>query len=236
MAISIDAVGSSIEALTQQYRVITHNLANSNTAGFKRQISAASLADGDSGSGEITDSLSVDFDQGRLVQTGRPMDFALEGKGCFFTVETPDTQLYTRNGVFRVNTKGQIVDGAGRMVSGQNGPLVIPPSVGGSQINVSKEGHISADGIAIGQFKIVEFEDPRKLLPAGGVAFQAPEGMDPEKAKDTAVYQGFQEGSNVVAVEELVDLITISRLYEANFKGIEAQDDGAKTITQVAMG
>lgn len=235
MGTPIQATGANMAGFAQHYRVITHNLANSNTAGFKRQIASVAQAEG-STSGATKNSLSIDFDQGRLIHTGRPLDFALEGKGCFFTVETPDNQLYTRNGVFRVNTKGQIVDGAGRMVSGQNGPLVVPPSVGQSDINVSKEGHISAGGISIGQFKIVEFEDPKKLRPAGGVAYTAPEDMEPEKAKDTAVYQGFQEGSNVVAVEELVDLISLSRLYEGNFKSIGAQDDRMKSIIQVAMG
>ena len=89
---------------------------------------------------------------------------------------------------------------------------------------------------AIGKIKVVEFDDATKLIPAGGVSFQAPEGVSPKAATDATVYQGFQEGSNVVAVEELVDLITISRLYEANFKSMQAQDDGMKSIIQVAMG
>ena len=237
MGTSIEATGSSIEALTQQYRVITHNLANANTAGFKRQIGSMSQStDGTSAAGEIEDNVSVDFGPGRLVHTGRPMDFALDGDKGFFVLETPEGPLYTRNGVFRANAQGQMVDAAGRMVSGEGGPLVIPSSVGVNGINVAKDGSVSGSGQRIGKIKVVEFDDPTKLIPAGGVSFTAPEGVSPKPATNTAVYQRFQEGSNVVAVEELVDLITLSRLYEANFKAIGSQDDQMKSIIQVAMG
>lgn len=223
--------------MASHYRVITHNLANANTAGFKRQIGTMSQSGGASGpDGGISGAVSVDFGQGRLVHTGRPMDFALDGDNGFFVVETPKGPLYTRNGVFRANAQGQIVDAAGRMVSGESGPLVIPPGVGTAGINVGKDGLISGDGQTIGKIKVVEFEDPTKLTPAGGVAFRAPEGLAPKPAESTSVYQRFQEGSNVVAVEELVDLITLSRTYEGNFKSIGAQDDRMKSIIQVAMG
>ena len=226
--------------LARQYRVITHNLANANTTGFKRQISSMSQSTGGTsasgGAGSITDRISVDFGQGRLVHTGRALDFALEGDNCFFVVETPQGPLYTRNGVFRANAQGQLVDAAGRMVGGKAGPIVIPPSVGVTGINVARDGRISGGGQTIGKLRIVEFEEPAQLTRAGGVAFRAPTRLAPKPAANAVVYQGFQEGSNVVAVEELVDLITLSRLYEANFKTIQTQDDRMKSIIQVAMG
>jgi len=237
MGTPIQSTGSNMAAFASHYRIITHNLANSNTAGFKRQIGSISQpASGVSSTGESEDRLSVDFEQGRLIQTGRPMDFALEGKNTFFSIETPQGPLYTRNGVFRANPTGQMVDAAGRMVSGENGPLIIPPSVGTTGINVSKGGIVSGGGQTIGKIKVVEFEDAAKLIPAGGVSFRAPDGVSPEVATDATIYQGYQEASNVVAVEELVDLITLSRLYEANFKTLGSQDDRMKSIIQVAMG
>ena len=236
MGTPIQATGSNMAAMAQHYRAITHNLANANTAGFKRQIGSMSQSSGGASGGGVEGRISVDFDQGKLVHTGRPLDFALEGDNCFFVVETPKGQLYTRNGVFRANDKGQLVDGAGRTVAGQSGPIVIPPSVGVTGVNVSKDGLISGGGQAIGRIKVVKFEDATKLIRAGGVAFKAPDGVSPKDASDAAVYQRFQEASNVVAVEELVDLITLSRLYEGNFKTIGAQDDRMKSIIQVAMG
>ena len=237
MGTPISATGSNMAAMAKHYRVITHNLANANTAGFKRQIgSMAQSGGGPTDPAEIKDSVSVDFEQGRLVHTGRPLDFALEGTNSFFVMETPEGPLYTRNGVFRANTSRQLVDAAGRLVSGANGPLVIPASVGVTGVSAAESGQLSGGGQSIGKLKVVKFEDPSKLIPAGGVSFRAPEDMDPEPAKECAVYQGFQEASNVVAVEELVNLITLSRLYEGNFKSIGAQDDRMKSIIQVAMG
>jgi flagellar basal body rod protein FlgG len=138
--------------------------------------------------------------------------------------------------VFRANAQRQLVDAANRTVAGTNGPIVLPPHVNASEINVSTDGTISGGGQSIGKIRVVEFEDATKLTPAGGVAFSAPEEAAPITAKEVAVHQGFQEGSNVVAVEEMVNLITLSRMYEANFKTIGAQDDRMKSIIQVAMG
>jgi len=237
MGIPINATGTNAAGLTRHYRAITHNLANANTAGFKRQIGSMSqTGDSDSSTGELQDHVTIDFGQGRLVRTGRPLDCALEGKNCFFVIESPQGPVYTRNGVFRANSKGQLVDGGGRLVAGRNGPLVIPPNVGANAVNVARDGSISGGGQNMGAFRIVEFEDASKLIPAGGVSFKAPDGVEPTNASEATVYQHFQEASNVVAVEELVDLITLSRLYEANFKTIGAQDDRMKSIIQVAMG
>lgn len=240
MGTSIEATGSNIAGLVRHYQVITHNLANANTSGFKREICSMSLTDeatsADADVGTITDHISVDFRQGRLVPTGRPLDFALEGDNVFFVVETPQGPLYTRNGVFRTNAQGQLVDAAGRTVAGEGGPIVVPPSVSVTGIGVTRDGQISAAEQTIGKFRLVEFDEPAQLIRASGVTFRAPEGLSPKPAAKVVVHQGFQEGSNVVAVTELVDLITLSRLYEANFKTIETQDDLMQSIIQVAMG
>jgi flagellar basal-body rod protein FlgF len=236
MGTGIEATGTNAAGLTRHYRAITHNLANANTAGFKRQIGSMSQEDTGSATGEIQDHVSVDFGQGRLVQTGRPLDFAMDGKNSFFVVESPNGPLYTRNGVFRMNPQGQLVDAGGRTVAGQNGPITIPPSVGANGVTVAEDGSVSGGGQNLGRIRMVRFEDTTKLEPASGVSFKAPEGVEPVAADDAVVYQRFQEGSNVVAVEELVDLITLSRLYEANFKTIGSQDDRMKSIIQVAMG
>jgi len=113
---------------------------------------------------------------------------------------------------------------------------VITQSVGATGVNVAKDGSVSGGDQNLGQMRIVRFEDVTKLEPADGVSFRAPEGVDPSNANDAVVYQRFQEASNVVAVEELVDLITLTRMYEASFKTIRSQDDRMKSIIQVAMG
>ncbi len=237
---SIQAAGSSMDALGKCYRVITHNLANANTVGYKRRAesirqSLAGQTTGETG-GEVTSRPFIDFSQGRLIHTGRALDVALGGKNAFFVIETPKGQMYTRNGVFRLNDQGQMVDSSGQSVAGQSGPLTVPANVGPDAVSISSDGRISANGQSLGQFKIVQFDKPELLVPIGKNRFSAPKSAAPKQTEKPGVHQRFQEGSNVSVVKELVDLITVTRLYEANAKSIKAHDERMKNILQVAMG
>lgn len=232
-------VGSTLNELTREFNIITHNLANVSTAGYKRRCNAFSKSllaqePAAEASGEVSLNTTFDFSQGEAVQSGRSLDFALCGKG-FFVVETPEGPLYTRNGLFHLNQNGQIVDSAGRIIAGEGGPISIPPNTELSQISVSSDGSISADGIPVGKFKLVDFGDGESELVAVGVnCFGAPENRT-EEAENLIVKQGFQESSNVQMVEELVDMMMVSRLYEANMKFISARMDTSQSIIGVAM-
>ena len=234
-------ISSSINELTREFNIIAHNLANVSTAGYKRRCNAFSKAliaqEPAAGvSSEVSLNTIFDFSQGEISQTGRSLDFALCGKG-FFVIETPQGLLYTRNGVFHLNQNGQIVDSSGRIVAGEAGPISIPPNVGISQISVSNDGSISADGTPIGKFKLVDFKDGESELVAVGTnCFQAPEGITTEPPENLIVKQGFQESSNVQMVEELVDMMMVSRLYEANMKFVSAGGETSKSIIDIAMG
>jgi flagellar basal body rod protein FlgG len=237
-------VGSSINALMQEFNIITHNLANVSTPGYKRICNAFSKSLMDRGTGVETDSAgsidlnsTLDFSQGSITKTGRSLDFALYGKG-FFVIETPNGPLYTRNGMFRLNQNGQVVDSNGRIVAGQAGPIAIPTNVGLSQINVSSDGSISAGDTAIGKFRLVDFrDDENKLVPAGASCFRMPDkDIGPAAAENIVVKQGYEEVSNVKMVDELVDMIMVSRLYEANMKFVEAKKKISSSIIGVAMG
>ncbi len=243
MAEITSQISSTIDGLTQEFNLIAHNLANVSTAGFKRKCSTFSkslLAQGagttEETSGEADLYSTFDFTQGSRIETGRTLDFALCGKG-FFVIETPQGPLYTRNGMFRLDEKGQIVDSMGRTVAGESGPISIPPEAGLSQISVSTDGNISAAGASVGKFKLVDFKDNESELIADGFnCFQTPEDMEPEPPENLIVKQGAHEGSNVQLVEELVDMIMVSRLYEANMKFISAGKDTSESLMSVAMG
>jgi len=237
-------ISSSVDALMREFDIITHNLANVSTVGYKRVCNAfsQSLEAQKTGTeiyspGSIDLNSAFDFSQGNIVETGRPLDFAPYGKG-FFVIETPEGPLYSRNGVFRTNQNGQIVDSEGRIVAGQAGPITIPNSVGLSQLTVSSDGSISAGGTVIGKFKFVDFEDnENKLVPAGANCFRMPdENIKPVAAEHLVVKQGYQESSNVKIVDELVDMIMVARLYEANMKFVTAQSETTSSIIGVAMG
>lgn len=235
MADMTDQLSSSLNALTREFDTIAHNLANVSTAGYKRQCSSFSKTLATQMGGEAPET-GLDFSQGHLVQTHRTLDVALYGKG-FFVIETPDGPLYTRHGVFRENENGQIVDAEGRVVAGASGPLTIPETVDVSQVTVSQEGQISAAGEVVGQFRIVDFgEDQSKLMPAGLCCFTAPSDVQPAAADEVVVRQGCQEASNVKMAEELVSMILVSRMYEANMKLINVKKDTSDSVISVAMG
>ena len=239
---SVQALSSTLDALTSRYRAVTHNLANANTAGFKKRRSmfAEALAHKEAQAGrtgrEIEATSVIDFTQGTAIQTGRPLDLCLTGEG-FFTIETPAGRLYTRNGAFHVNANRQLVDSMGRVVAGSNGPIALPAGASPADVTCSREGRLSARGTALGQLRVTQFEKRQLLTPIGQGTFQAAEeaGASQAGAADFSIQQGFQEGSNVTMVEELVDLITVSRLYEANLKSVTKQDDRVDHLLRVAM-
>lgn len=235
-------VSSTINGLTREFELIAHNLANVSTPGFKRRYNdfSKSLIDQQSivnnTDGETSQPITaVDFRQGNFVETGRSLDMALCGKG-FFVIETPQGPLYTRNGMFRLNENNQIVDLAGRIVAGQSGPISIPQTVGLSQIGVASDGTITGAGVSIGKIQLVDFQDNEtKLVPVGLNCYQAPENIVPEEAENLIVKQGCQESSNVQMIEELVDMIMVTRLYEANMKILAKSGETTKNLLDVAM-
>jgi flagellar basal-body rod protein FlgF len=235
-------VGPTLRGLTRELDIIAHNLANVNTAGYKRRVNdftKALMTQSGSASADGTESVALqtalDFTQGNLIETGRSLDMALYGSG-FFVIETPQGPLYTRSGAFRVNPNGQLVDLAGRTVAGDAGPLTLPPTVDLTQITIAGDGRImTADG-PIGKFKLVDFQEQQnKLVPVGLNCYQAPVDITAVTAGNVVVKQGFQEGSNVQMVEELVDMIMVSRLYEANMKSISKNSEASKSLLDVAM-
>jgi flagellar basal-body rod protein FlgF len=232
----------SVNALDKEFDIIAHNMANVSTAGFKRRCSGfvqALEAQSSSPFGEPNVELSpgaLDFSQGVLVQTDRTLDVALYGKG-FFVVESPEGPLYTRHGVFQTNPNGQIVDTAGRLVAGMGGPVLVPAEVDPSQIHIDDTGHVSVGQASLGQLRLVQFGDKEdQLLPAGLNCFRAPPEALPTPAAEVAVRQGYEEASNVKLAEELVNMIMVSRLYEANMKWVSVNRDNSNSAMSVAMG
>ncbi len=244
MAEITEQVSSSIDSLTKEFGIIAHNLANVSTTGYKRRCNAFTnvLKAGQSAEDidfETSTELNsvLDFSQAHIMQTERTLDFALNGSG-FFVIETTDGPLYTRNGIFQINPNGQLTDSEGRIVAGQNGTITIPKTVAPSQLHVSADGSISAGSVSIGKFRLVDFgQNQSKLLPAGLNCFYMPDpDIQPADAENTVVKQGYQEASNVQIIEELVDMIMVTRLYEANIKLLSAQSQASSSMISVAMG
>ena len=233
-------IGASLNALTREFDIAAHNMANVSTVGYKRRCNSFTqvLAGQKGGQGEEKGGSQgfYDFSQGHLVQTDRKLDFALYGEG-FFVLETPDGPMYTRHGTFQTNQNGQIVDTAGRIVAGMAGPIIVPPNANVTELYTAEDGRVIAGNSVIGQFRIVNFPDDKdKLQAVGDSCFQLSKDVDPVDATDVIVKEGYQEASNVKLVEELVNMVLVSRMYEANMKLVGAKKDSSGTAISVAMG
>ncbi|MDZ7856346.1 flagellar basal-body rod protein FlgG [Sphaerotilus sp.] len=251
---------TGMEAQQTQLDVISHNLANVATNGYKkshavfedlmyqnlRQTGAASseqtqLPTGlQVGLGVRTVATSRQFSQGGLQQTTNSLDVAIKGNG-FFQVQMPDgTTGYTRDGAFQLNATGQLVTNNGQLV--QPG-VTIPPNA--QSVTIAQDGKVSvsmpgqAAPQAVGQLTLASFVNPAGLEPRGQNLFTetaasgTPVAAAPGSDGMGALSQGFIETSNVNVVEELVAMIQTQRAYEVNSKAITTSDQMLQRLTQL---
>lgn len=182
------------------------------------------------------------FDQGAMKQTENPFDVALEGKG-FIAVQNGDKEVYTRNGSFVLNDQGYLVTKDGHYVLGENGPIQIKKNnfmidedgviyqnstyAGDPRRLVSLEENEWENTERVDRLKTVDFKRPRYLEKMGNSFWKATDESGPAEIPETGrpkVRQGFLEGANVNAVQEMVEMIEVQRSYEANQRMIQAED------------
>ena len=160
---------------------------------------------------------------------------ALSGSG-FFTVSVTDKAgevhtRYTRDGRFHLTKDGLLVDADGNAVQGQNGNITIDPS--SKNVSISATGQIMADGELVDTLNIVDFEDYDYLKKYGDTMYEPVDGATTKDAEGE-ILQGYTEQSNVNVVREMVDMITITRAYEAGQKVIRSYDSMLdKSVNQV---
>jgi flagellar basal-body rod protein FlgG len=224
--------------------IISNNLANAATVGYKEEnvtsqsfddlltikIRDESEAYNDRPIGNMTLGVKLgevytNYGQGSLRETSNTYNMALEGKG-FFTVSVTDragneSTKYTRNGSFTMTKDGYIVDSDGNHLMGEAGAIQVP--VDAASVVIDTDGTIYADGVLVDRLKITDFEDYNYLIKSGETMYQALEGAVETEAS-AQVRQGFTEQSNVNVVAEMVEMISVTRTYEANQKVIQSVD------------
>jgi flagellar basal-body rod protein FlgF len=243
MNVSLFQAAAGLNANARLQEMIAENLASSSIPGFKKQeLSFAAIQGGLMAaptSGPQAYALpratpSTNFQQGELRTTGVNTDVALEGRG-FFAVQLPDgNTAYTRDGEFHLDASGQIVTKQGYPVLADSGPIQLDMN-NHTELSISSTGEISQGADAKGKLKVVDFNDPQLLTPVSSGYFLArnPALQSTEPAA-TTVRQGFVEGANTSPPAEMVKLIAAMRMYEANQRVVQAQDDRmAKTITEL---
>jgi flagellar basal-body rod protein FlgG len=242
--------------------VISNNIANMNTIGFKRQraefqdllyqdvetAGAQSSSNGNTvptgiqvGAGVKTGTVYRIMDEGSMTQTGNALDLAVNGQG-YFQVLMPDgsTLAYTRAGNLSLNQQGQVVTSDGYLVQ----PAITVPQ-GATNITVSSTGQVqvtvpgNTTPQTIGQLTIATFMNPEGLEAQGDNLFQvsgssgaAVVGQPGDPGFGTLM-QGYTEGSNVDAVTEITNLITAQRAYEMNSKVVSTADQMLATTNQM---
>jgi flagellar basal-body rod protein FlgG len=235
MIAGIQGLISGMQGQWLRHEVITNNLANATSAGFKRD-DIVILPDPPAPPGGLGGDPSLaapstlqwtDFSQGDIQQTGRNLDVAIEGKG-FLAVQTSRGERYTRAGALNVNADGYLVAAGGNLVLGNGGPI----QVRSSRVTVSADGQVSDDGRVVGTLKVVDFPRPYRLSKEGGGLF-APADVSavPGPAQNYQVVGGALENSNVKPIETMVSLIDILRKYEALQRTAQAVDDANRQST-----
>lgn len=225
----IAAAASGMLPQLKRQEVITNNLANAGTAGFKRdrlfveQLNRAQAGNTQSVADWQTPNVmgvQIDFSAGQMDRTGNPYDLALAGDG-FFVVSTPDGERYTRNGHFTLTDQGVLVTADGNPVMGEGGEIRLTAD----DATIGSDGTISVNGQRVDKLRIARFADPNVLVRAGSSLFAvgAP-GAAPEDMGNPAIEQGMLERSNVSTIEEMVSMITTFRFYEADQKAVQMQD------------
>ncbi|MDR1125626.1 MAG: flagellar basal-body rod protein FlgF [Deltaproteobacteria bacterium] len=235
-------------ALSNEHRMngIANNLANINTVGYKRDAMAFRDTFIMFAHDQIMEPVAtvrseklfpephhaarprlavsrVDFEQGSLKGTGGPLDLAISGEG-FFKYRTPQGDLYSRNGHFRLDSEGMLITEQGFPVLSDGGEINIPAGI--SHLNIAEDGRIFGDGALLGQLTVVNVADAgENLEKMGGNTFRPRGGAEPEELEFEGVLaQGFLEMPNVDVVYEMVNMIEAQRQFEAYQKVMQTSD------------
>jgi flagellar basal-body rod protein FlgF len=239
MNIGLYESAASLSALERWQDSVAQNITSSQVTGYrKRTISFSTQAAGeiqsdprqpvghDAGFSTLFPKVStgISFVNGETEPTRRDLDVALQGEG-FFQVQRPDgSQLFTRSGEFRMRSDRVLVDSAGNEVlSTASSPISFLPS--GGSVVINQDGTVFQGDTQVGKLSVQKFADNARLIPAAGGYFVPQPGMSPETVDQPEVLQGYLEGSNITPLREMVDLVVISRAYEANQKMISSLDE-----------
>ena len=231
--------------------VLTNNLANSDTNGFKKEGATSQAFDsllalkikdrsenpnlahpiGIANLGVKVGENYTDYSQGAFKVADRTYDVALSWEGFFnieYTNKAGETStMYTRDGAFVINTQGYLVNKDGDYVLGQNGRIRLDPT---QDVAIDTQGNISQNGARVAQIKLTDFQDYNYIEHFGENYYRPVEGAT-EKAATATTNQGYIETSNVQVVQEMVEMISVSRQYESNQRLITTIDGTLQIVS-----
>ena len=229
----IAASGAKQDLLATGVRA--NNLANAQTTGFKAQLEQARAMPA-YGEGlptrvfSMTESPSNNYEGGAMVQTGRELDVAIQGNGWFAMQGADSKEALSRDGSFQLGPDGVLTDMHGNIAMGDNGPIYLPVPL--DNLNIASDGTISVRPVGapetvsqeVGRLKMVN-PDLNNIQRGADGLFHTKDGAVLNADPQVQVRAGMVEGSNVNAVDEMVDMISLQRHYEMQVKMMKKADE-----------
>lgn len=222
----------------RKLEVVTNNLANVNTAGFKKQgLEGAeqtfdqtlahvvakddpfARADHQRTPGVVDLQTITDFSAGAIKNTGNPLDVALRNENDFFVIDTPKGTQYTRAGNFTLGKEGQLMTQDGMVVQGDSGAL----SIEGGTPTIAADGSVRVNGQSAGRLRVVHFDDPSGLVRSEGTRFSQGSAPSPTDVAAELVPESL-EMANISVISAVVDLMSANRAFQMYSKSAETID------------
>ena len=209
------SAAAALQMLERRQAVLSNNLANVSTRGFKAETAFTRIL----GDALASTDTSLDLTAGTLTETHNKLDVAIEGDG-FFVTQTPQGERFVRNGSFRLDPNHQLVDERGNQVLGDNGPIVLPPGV----VEIDSTGMVKVNGRNVQRLRLERVANGAQLEHEGGTQFVPDATRTAIPPEQRNVRQGFVEESNVNSMSAMTDMIEVLHRYAAAQKTLSTID------------
>jgi flagellar basal body rod protein FlgG len=217
----VEIAGAILSQAENRTELAAQNIANMTTAGYKARQSFAGFLDTASGAapGAQAGTANVDFSGGKLMNTGNPLDLAIQGPG-FFAVRSGHALAYTRDGAFVRDGDGHLVTTDGAVLQSGGGDVVVAPGA----MSVLPDGTLMQQGQPNDKIALADFADPSVLRPLGAGLFSAPAGAASDVASPR-IEQGMLESSNVSLADEMLSIMASLRSAESGQQVVRIYDE-----------
>jgi len=238
----IYTAASGAKHLMEKQATTSNNLANASTTGFRAQIDSFRAVPVQSEglptrAFVVDNTVGSDFSAGALQVTGRDLDVAVKGRG-WIAVQTADGgEAYTRNGALQVSPNGLLQTSNGQTIVGEGGPITVPPD---TRVSVGSDGSISTlsttetpgASTVVGRLKLVNPNEADLMRGDDGM-FRMKDGSRAQADPAVSVAGGALEGSNVSAVDAMVDMISLARSFETQMSLLKNAENNAAKAAQI---
>jgi flagellar basal-body rod protein FlgF len=226
------AIQAKANQIMSAQAVNANNLANSATDGF-----VAEMVHYGSGLYRNQQFSMPDMTRGPIQHTGREMDISLQGEGWIAVLNVNGEEAYSRRGDLKLDSNGLLIDGAGRLIQGNNGPIALPPY---ESITIGDDGTITIRPLGAQSNNLAIVDRIKLVNPPANELIRGPDGLfisatgiPAEADASIKIQVGDLEGSNVSAVGELLKMMDMAREFEANFKLMQDVDENAKRLNSL---